>query len=461
MTAFREIVFLPGGIALRAFQLLLLQGQLFLCIHAFRQKKGVKFTLLCILHLLVGSFLFLLLLDGGIAPSSAGGTRVFPPIILAAYALPWAFYAGAELASAGLIALCRHSCVVYNRSNLDNSSIKEAMDLLPSAIGFGTPEGVPVLVNLRLHEYCRVLTGRRLTDLRLFSRWLAEHGEMQNGQILILAPDGRALLFTETAETVDGRVYQQLQGVDVTDAYHITNQLQEKNARLRDIQLRIRSYQADMSDMVISREILSARTAVHDELGQVLLTGRYFFKHPERVDQSALYRMMQHANTYFLREAESPDRERNALLDAINMAGGIGVEVAIKGTPPAGSVERAILGQAIRECSTNAAKHAESDRLTVSIAPSTEGTEVSITNNGLPPRTPIQESGGLRSLRRAVEDAGGRMDVESCPAFRLTLLLPVSGNNPRTVPDKTSILGASALPKTVQNEDSHSLKSVL
>ena len=49
---------------------------------------------------------------------------------------------------------------------------------------------------------------------------------------------------------------------------------------------------------------------------------------------------------------------------------------------------------------------------------------MTITNNGAPPNGPIAESGGLLSLRRSVEEAGGTMTVQSVPAFSLTIFFP-------------------------------------
>ena len=47
------------------------------------------------------------------------------------------------------------------------------------------------------------------------------------------------------------------------------------------------------------------------------------------------------------------------------------------------------------------------------------GLRFEIANNGRPPKGPIHESGGLLTLRRKVEDAGGRVRVETTPDFRL------------------------------------------
>ena len=103
------------------------------------------------------------------------------------------------------------------------------------------------------------------------------------------------------------------------------------------------------------------------------------------------------------------------------MAGSIGVRVEWKGAPPEGGKQRTLLAAAIRECAANAVKHAEGDALRVEIRENGEGISVTITNNGKPPKAPVTESGGLLSLRRTVEAAGGEMTVQSLPAFSLTI----------------------------------------
>ena len=69
-------------------------------------------------------------------------------------------------------------------------------------------------------------------------------------------------------------------------------------------------------------------------------------------------------------------------------------------------------------------KHAEADRLTVHLEETENSLVIRMTNNGKPPKEPVKESGGLLSLRRKAEEAGGEMTVESAPAFRLTLRIP-------------------------------------
>ena len=51
-------------------------------------------------------------------------------------------------------------------------------------------------------------------------------------------------------------------------------------------------------------------------------------------------------------------------------------------------------------------------------------TEVFLTNNGAAPKEKITEGGGLSMLRHHVEEAGGRMEIQSLPRFSLMLSLP-------------------------------------
>ena len=83
-----------------------------------------------------------------------------------------------------------------------------------------------------------------------------------------------------------------------------------------------------------------------------------------------------------------------------------------------------MLAAAIQECAANAVKHAGGNALTVRIAQEADGLRFTLENNGRVPAQPIRESGGLLSLRALTESKGGRMEVASVPAFRLTIFLP-------------------------------------
>ena len=78
----------------------------------------------------------------------------------------------------------------------------------------------------------------------------------------------------------------------------------------------------------------------------------------------------------------------------------------------------------VRECVTNAVRYAEATELYVVFAETQTESSVTVTNNGRIPESPIVEGGGLSTLRRRVERAGGTMTVQSRPRFQLTVTVP-------------------------------------
>ena len=185
---------------------------------------------------------------------------------------------------------------------------------------------------------------------------------------------------------------------------------------------------SDLSgDMFIAQEEAAARTALHNQLGQVLLMGRHTLEHPDSTDAELVRMATLEITRILLREAEAPSESRtDRFQQALAMAKSIGVQTEITGSLPEYPAYRALLAQAVQECAANAVKHAEGDRLVLRPEENEKEWIVRITNNGRPPKEPVTESGGLLSLRRHTEAAGGAMTVESSPAFALVLQLPVS-----------------------------------
>ena len=99
------------------------------------------------------------------------------------------------------------------------------------------------------------------------------------------------------------------------------------------------------------------------------------------------------------------------------------VELAFDGEIPDDESVRRLLILACRECVTNCVKHAGGDRVLVKITPQNGYCFVSLTNNGAAPDGEITEGGGLSSLRKSVENAGGKMNILHFPDFELQLLL--------------------------------------
>ena len=421
MMPFSEVVYSAGGTALRCLAMLLVLAQVYLCLMALWLRCGPGLTGLTWLHAGAGFLSLWILLDG----TYYAETRQLPEIVTAVYRLPWPVILGAELFSLLLIVLTGLSCYRHYQTALSADSIKQALDMLPEGVSFSDRDGVPVMVNLRMHEFVMAFTGRRLTNDSLLWKKLLEAGENRDGKRLVTCQDGRALLFDRDYVQVGGRAYRQLTATDVTDLHRVSMELEEKNARLQDIQRRIKAVSQLSSHMFVAQEESRARVALHNHMGQVLLMGRHLLEQPENTDPAMVYMAMRQMNQFLLGEVREPYGVLNGTMEAAAAAvRSIGVAVTVSGTLPEDERILGLFAQAVEECAANAVKHARGNQLYAEARSGEGAAWITLRNNGDPPRSTITESGGLKSLRRQTEAMGGSMRVESSPAFSLTLSVP-------------------------------------
>ena len=187
-----------------------------------------------------------------------------------------------------------------------------------------------------------------------------------------LSQEGKVWQF-DASPHPDGALTE-LIATDITGQAGILNDLQEKNRKLRDIQLRLKIYNRQAERIITAQELLSARMTVHDELGHILLESRHYLSDPKAFNEAMLLQTLRNTNSYLLREYEQDDTARDALADAIDMAETIGVEVIITGRIPQEEPERSLLAAAIQENAANTVKHAGGSALSVQIRPEEDGT---------------------------------------------------------------------------------------
>lgn len=430
MTPFSELVFTGGWIALMIFGLLIILGQLLLVVNAFSVKKNVPLRLFAAGQALLGTIWFCLILDGAFDPDYFERRRAFLPFTEWIYRSPWIVVAVVEAAFAVLLALSMIMVYRYRRDHLSQSAVKETVDMLPVGICFSKPDGTVVLKNLLADSFCQELTGTPLNDAKAFWSRVEELGERQDQAIIVVLRSGRAMMCQKSGITVDGMAYDQLIAIDSTELYQITAELREKNQQLLDIRSRMKAFGEMTARLAMTEEILRARISVHDEMGHLLLSGKYYLDRPDEGDREKLLRMERYTHLLLMQEGEEPtDALPNSIENAVAAAREMGVIVSVSGDLPQSELALDILARAIRECAANAVKHASGDRLSVRLSREGDNLTANLRANGDPPSEPITESGGLLNLRRSIEAAGGVMTVAVTPPFTLTLILPEQQNS--------------------------------
>ena len=426
MTSFGDIVFSFGGIALRVYAVLLIGAQLYVAVDVFLQHRRWTVCLPAVVQLFLGLSWFLLLLDGSYYVDWVETPRVYPPLVTLIYSLPWMAIAAVELILTLILLFSFWSLLRYRRSHLSRGVIKETLDMLPVGICFSKEDGTVVLNNLQMDRLCSVLTGSSLVDASAFWEKIEACGEAQNKTRIVPLSDSETVLILREEIISNGKSYTQMIAFDVSEQYRIIAQLRSKNKKLIDIQTRIKMYSTMVSQLAMTEEILRARVTVHDEMGYLLLCGKYYLDHADTADAENLLDLMRYTHNLLMREGEEPDdAKHDGYAQALEISRAIGVEVSVSGDAPHDDAIREILGSAIRECAANTVKHAAGDSLSVTLTQNNDRIYAVIVGNGSAPEKPVTEAGGLFNLRRSVESVGGEMQITCDPRVTVFLDIPL------------------------------------
>ena len=418
---------IPGYVIYFA-AMLLTAAQLTAMLLMLRMKQPAHRILAAAVHLILLVFFLSVLLDYSYASKIVNRPEALLDFELMLLSLPWLLYLVLELISAAVTFHHVRSYARYRDAHPTSDAIRRAVDLLPAGLLVGDADGTVLLANLTMTGLCRELTGELLSDAKRFWQRVEDASDIENASehLLIRTDAGRTWQFAKGAINVDGKEYDQITATDMTEQYRVTEELSRKNQHLRDVQDRMKAVAAKERSLVAAREIMNARMTVHDRMGAVLLSGKYYLDYPENVKEDELLRLLEYNNTFLLSEAEQPEEAESEgpVQKAMRSARTVGIEVELAGEIPADEGICDLLALAIEQCAANAVRHAGGDRLSVAITEAAGATIIALSNNGSVPEGPIAETGGLAALRSMAAARGASMEVQSAPAFLLTLSIP-------------------------------------
>ena len=238
-------------------------------------------------------------------------------------------------------------------------------------------------------------------------------------------PDGSALRFAQEQITTKAGVrYTQVTAADVTELMRRQTELNEENTKLAEVNDRLRRLFEQMPEIICEEETLEMKQRVHDNIGHSILAARRALYR-----QSGLASLKESAVLFeqtiaVLYRSNQIRAESDSLETAIGKSSEMGVRVLIEGEISDMLGMQSLAALAITECAANCVRHADGTELYVHFGQSFGHAELILTNNGMPPKKEIREGGGLSMLRRRVEEAGGTMEIQSIPCFKLLLTLP-------------------------------------
>jgi signal transduction histidine kinase len=218
-------------------------------------------------------------------------------------------------------------------------------------------------------------------------------------------------------------LYNQFVAMDVSMLHEKRKELEQETIHLQKVQDELFKLSSNIIAITREEEILNTKMRVHDEMGRCLVEARkYLREDTEGSIPTEVVRSWQRAVSMLKYNNDTPDED---ILSQIRKAcTSLRVHFVQTGNLPDQEKAAYLLTCAIRECVTNAVRHAEASELYASFTETETTATVTVTNNGKPPEGEISEGGGLSTLRRRVEREGGSMVVQADPQFSLTVTVP-------------------------------------
>ena len=265
---------------------------------------------------------------------------------------------------------------------LSRDSVKQALDMLPSGICYFTPSGSVKLCNRQMDSLFRTIAQSDLQTLAELQDALSDC-DACSGIICFskerqtyLFPDGKAWRYRQTeVKDSDGALYTEAVFSDVTELYNKNLELKAQIKRLKAISRELKWLSDNVLILTREKEVLSAKTKLHDDMGAGLIAIRHILHH-NRTEEAAngmdLFRQAVSAIKY----DNAHPQGRSELDRFLHDAEVIGIKVNLSGDLPEQEEIRRVMILAMRECLTNSVRHAGAT--TIYITAEKKGDSISV-----------------------------------------------------------------------------------
>ena len=379
------------------------------------------------LHLSV--FLFLLILLSVLADASSQineGLQYKTWLPLPMWLLWCITFAADFLMIWDIAGLCR-----LRRQALGRDSIKQALDMLPSGICYFAPSGRVKLCNRQMNSLFHTISQGDLQTLAELQDALSDC-DACSGVIRLswerqtyLFPDGKAWRYRQSeVKASDGATYTEAVFSDITELYNKNLELKAQIKQLNAISRELKWLSDNALILTREKEVLSAKTKLHDDMGAGLIAIRHILHHNRTEEAANAMDLFRRAVSAIKYDNAYP-RGRSELDRFLHDAEAIGIKVNLSGDLPEQEELRHVMILAMRECLTNSVRHAGATTIHITAEKKGDSVSVKITNDGRSPETEVVPKGGLHNLYRHIIDFGGTMEIQSKPSFALTVVLPV------------------------------------
>ena len=314
------------------------------------------------------------------------------------------------------------------RNYLRENAIQESLDNLPSGIVFFDGNGMPKLMNRRMHQICMNLAGRdiqNITELEeALSKPLKEQVFFDDDLKVYGFSDGSVWKFSEKEIiTTGGDRFSQVLASEVSELYQSKVLLKRENQKLQEMSAAMKELSKNVVTLTREEETLSMKMRVHDNLGYSVLAAQRMLMRESEEDRDIFLSQWKQTLDLLNKDNESVEDEQ-LHRQVQDRAKFLGVKIIYTGEKIWESHIFRLLDIILLEALSNCVHHAGASELYVKFGSAEHEWGVVITDNGQKPEKNIKEGGGLSGIRKKVEQCGGTLRICSDPIFSITVKIP-------------------------------------
>lgn len=299
------------------------------------------------------------------------------------------------------------------KSNINYYSLKEALDELKTAVMFESEFNV-VYENLAMKTLLEKLNIKQ--NQSSFEIWQSlksrENFKIIDEQNILVFLDKKVYSFSIIKQSKT-----QIYAFDITKEYLTTTEIESKQTELKAKQTEILQMIENLDEIERQREVLLLKSKLHDIIGQRLFILHHIL---DVIDEktfdlnsvkSFLKTMLDEIDNEDISEAQNL---QNSIITAFEM---IGFNIEISGKIPKETPKAKALVKIIRECATNAIRHANATKLFVNISQD----RIEIFDNGKFINQTFIENTGIKGMRLNAETLDGELIISKDIGFKVVI----------------------------------------
>lgn len=299
------------------------------------------------------------------------------------------------------------------KSNINYYSLKEALDGLKTAVMFESEFNV-VYENLAMKILLEKLNIKQnQSSLEIWQSLKSrENFKIIDEQNILVFLDKKVYSFSIIKQSKT-----QIYAFDITKEYSTTIEIENKQKELKTKQTDILQMIENLDEIEKQKEVLTLKSKLHDIIGQRLFILHHIL---DVIDEktfdlnsvkSLLKTMLEEIDNEDIFEAQNL---QDSIVTAFEM---IGFNIEISGEIPKETPKAKALIKIIRECATNAIRHANATKLFVNISDN----KIEISDNGKFTNQKFIENTGIKGMRLNAETLGGELIISKDIGFKVVI----------------------------------------